>query len=174
MKRFIWNYKASILIVAGIILFCSFHEVVGRNTVLNATHFSLEVFKIFPAILVLMGLIDVWIPESFIENNLGNAAGMKGPIISLLLGSFASGPLFASFPLALTLLKKGGRLQNVVIFIGAWSTIKIPMILMESSFLNLRFSLLRLTITIPFIVLIGFVMEKLIDLDFLENKDGYR
>lgn len=174
MKKIIWKFKEAFTILFGIVLFCSFNDVVGRNTVLNATHFTLEVFKVFPAILVLMGLIDVWIPESFIENNLGKSSGMRGQVISLVLGSFASGPLFASFPIALSLLKKGGRVQNVVIFIGAWSTIKIPMILMESSFLSLRFSLLRFVITIPFLFLIGYVMEKSINSKFLEVKNGYR
>lgn len=174
MKNLIWDFKGTIITVVSIFLYCGFNDAVARNTVLNTTHFIFEVFKVFPAILVLMGLIEVWVPESFIENNLGKSAGVKGQIISLFLGSFASGPLFASFPIALALLKKGGRLQNIVIFIGAWSTIKLPMILMESSFLSLRFALLRLAITIPFILLIGYVMEKWIDLRFLEVKDGYR
>lgn len=50
--------------------------------------------------------------------------------------------------------------------IGAFSTAKIPMILFEIGFLGLKFSLLRILITIPVFILIGIIMGKY----FVRNK----
>jgi uncharacterized membrane protein YraQ (UPF0718 family) len=148
----------------------SFNPSLGQLTFTKSIDITLEVFKIFPAIFILMGLMDAWIPKSIIEDNIGQASGFKGIFISLFLGSFASGPLFASFPIALALLKKGASVQNIVIFMGAWSTIKVPMLLMESSLLNLHFSLLRLLITLPFLFLIAYVMGQLINTNSIVDK----
>lgn len=131
------------------------------NTFLNSSHFFGEVIKFFPPILILMGLLDAWISKEKIQVYLGNDSGLRGIVLAILLGTAAAGPLFAAFPVAKTLSEKGVRRANTVIFLGSWATIKIPMLIMECSFLGVRFALLRLLITLPFIVLIGFLIEKL-------------
>ena len=80
--------------------------------------------------------------------------------LAILLGTAAAGPLYAAFPVAVSLQKKGARLANIVIFLGTWASIKIPMILLESSFIGLRFSLLRLALTVPGVIAMGVVMER--------------
>lgn len=126
--------------------------------------FLLEVLKILPPIMLLMGLMEVWLSRTTIEKYLGEDSGAKGAIVSMLLGSVAAGPLFAAFPLAISLRNKGVRVSNIVIFLGSWATIKIPMLIMESSFISFRFAMLRLLITIPFIFGIGYIMEKNVEL----------
>lgn len=131
------------------------------NTLLNSSHFFLEVIKFFPPILILMGLLDAWIPKEKIQTHLGDKSGLRGIFFAILLGTAAAGPLFAAFPIAKSLSEKGVRIANTVIFLGSWATIKIPMFILESSYLGIRFALLRLIITLPFIVLIGFLIERL-------------
>ncbi len=130
------------------------------KTLLNSSSFFMEIIKYFPPILILMGLLDTWIPKEKIQTYLGDRSGVRGAFLAILLGSAAAGPLFAAFPIAKSLSQKGVRTANTVIFLGAWATIKIPMIIMESSFLGIRFALLRLVITIPFIILIGHLVER--------------
>jgi hypothetical protein len=48
----------------------------------------------------------------------------------------------------------------VAIFIGAWSTTKIPMLMFEFSAMGLTFTLTRLLVNIPIIMIIAFVLEK--------------
>lgn len=129
------------------------------KTLLNFFHFFVEVIKIFPPILILMGLLDKWIPKEKIRVYLGHRSGLRGISLAILLGTAAAGPLFAAFPIAKSLSEKGVRTANTVIFLGSWATIKIPMFIMECSFLGVRFALLRFLITLPFIVLIGFLIE---------------
>lgn len=131
------------------------------NTLLNSSYFFIEVIKFFPPILVFMGLLDAWIPKEKIQVYLGYKSGLMGIVLAILLGTAAAGPLFAAFPIAKSLSEKGVRTANTVIFLGSWATIKIPMLIMECSFLGVRFALLRFIITMPFIVIIGFLIERL-------------
>ena len=122
----------------------------------------LEMLSILPAIFVLLGLMDVWVKKETMIKIMGEKSKLVGILVAFFLGSAAAGPLFAAFPVAAMLMKKGGRFFNVMIFIGAWSTTKVPMFLFEFSSMGWQFALLRLALNIPVIVVIAFVMEKLL------------
>jgi uncharacterized membrane protein YraQ (UPF0718 family) len=91
---------------------------------------------------------------------MGSGSGVKGGVFAFILGAAAAGPLYAAFPVAAVLLKKGAKLMNVFIFIGAWSTAKIPMLLFEASNLGVHYTLLRLACNIVGIILIAVLLEK--------------
>jgi uncharacterized membrane protein YraQ (UPF0718 family) len=93
---------------------------------------------------------------------MGEKSGFIGIAIAFLLGSAAAGPLYAAFPIAGVLLKKGSKLSNVLIFIGAWSTTKIPMLLFEASSMGWKFMLARFLIDIPGIAIIAYVTERVL------------
>lgn len=120
-----------------------------------------QVLAIVPSVLVLIGLFDAWVPKEAVERGLGPASGIRGVLLALLLGTGSAGPLYAAFPIGMSLREKGARTANLVIFLGAWATIKIPMLMMESAFLGTRFALLRLAMTLPGIVACGFAIELL-------------
>lgn len=120
----------------------------------------ITILKFLPPILVLMSLLDIWITKESFEKHLGKKSGAMGNILALILGSLTAGPLFTAFPIGKSFYEKGMRTSNLVIFLSAWGTIKIPMFLMEASFVGLKFAAVRFLITVPFIFLIGWVMEK--------------
>jgi uncharacterized membrane protein YraQ (UPF0718 family) len=93
---------------------------------------------------------------------LGPGSGLRGGLIAFVLGSAAAGPLYGAFPVATVLMKKGASFINVLIFIGAWSTTKIPMLLFEMKALGFRFALARLIIDIPGIIVIALALKALI------------
>ena len=113
---------------------------------------------VIPPIFVLLGLLDVWVPREQMMRFMGAGSGAKGITLAFLLGSFAAGPLYGAFPVAAVLMKKGASFTNILIFIGAWSTTKIPMLLFESSALGVRFTLARLAIDIVGIIVIAMAM----------------
>jgi hypothetical protein len=80
---------------------------------------------------------------------MGEGSGLKGILLSMFIGSAAAGPLYAAFPVSAVFMKKGVSFSNVMIFIGAWSTTKIPMVLFEFQSLGARFALTRLLVDIP-------------------------
>jgi len=51
--------------------------------------------------------------------------------VSSLMGSAAAGPLYAAFPVAEVMISKGASMFNVMVFLGAWSTTKIPLFMFE-------------------------------------------
>lgn len=119
-----------------------------------------EMLLILPPVFVLLGLLDVWVPREVMIRLTGPGSGIKGVMIALMLGSFAAGPLYAAFPVAGIMLKKGTKISNIMIFIGAWSTTKIPLLLFEASALGSSFMLLRFALNIPVIFLLAWLVEK--------------
>ena len=134
----------------------------GVSAITSAADYLIEMLLFIPPIFVLVGLLDVWVPRKIVEKHIGPESGIKGVIISILVATAAAGPLYAGFPVVYALLKKGCRMANAVIFLGTWATIKIPMLMMEIKFMGLPFALLRLALTLPAIVLTGYLLEKLL------------
>lgn len=162
MKTKLSDYNFFFVVFAANLALLPFQPATVRLSALNSAGFLLEVLSIVPPVLVLMGLLDVWVPRRLVESHLGPDSGMVGAGVAILLGTAAAGPIYAAFPVAVSLQKKGARLANIVIFLGTWGAIKIPMILMESSFIGLRFALLRLLFTVPCILFCGYLMERLL------------
>jgi len=128
---------------------------------LRITGYSLkEMLLVIPPIFILLGLLDVWVPKETMIKYMGEDSGVKGVILALLLGSAAAGPLYGAFPVAAVFMKKGVKFSNVLIFIGAWSTTKIPMLLFEIASLGPQFALTRLLIDIPGIIIIAFILSR--------------
>jgi len=121
-----------------------------------------QMLLVIPPIFILLGLLDVWVPRETMLKLMGKDSGLIGITIAFVLGAASAGPLYAAFPIAGVLMKKGSRLFNVLIFIGAWSTTKIPLLLFEASTMGWRFMFTRLIIDIFVIVLIAYITEKII------------
>lgn len=122
--------------------------------------YILEMATIFPAVLILMGLLTVFVSSDFISRHMGQKSGLRGFAVALLLGTLPTGPLYMAFPLAATFRKKGARTANLVIFLSAWACIKIPQELVELRFLGPRFMLTRLLLTVLLVLLLALVVEK--------------
>jgi len=162
MKALLKEYRLFLGVLGINLALALWNPALVWNSATKSTSFLLEVLVIVPPVMVLMGLLDVWLPRQLVERHLGVDAGLLGAGVALLLGTAAAGPIYAAFPVALSLQKKGARMANIVIFLGTWATIKIPMIMLESSFISLRFALLRLLFTIPCILAAGYLMERLL------------
>ncbi|SET11139.1 Predicted permease [Natronincola peptidivorans] len=132
----------------------------------------MEMIVIIPPIFILLGLLDIWIPREIMMKYMGEDSGVKGIILAILIGSAAAGPLYGAFPVAAVFMKKGVKFTNVLIFIGAWSTTKIPMFLFEMTSLGAGFAITRLLVNIPGIIIIAYVLSTLISTD--EIKEIYK
>ncbi len=155
VKRY-WAFLIILLVNLAILLF---RPETGMQSFRITWDNILEMLSVIPPIFILIGLLDVWVKRETMMKHLGDNSGMIGVVIAFILGSVASGPLYAAFPVAGVLLAKGCKLSNVFIFIGAWSTTKIPLLLFEASALGTRFTLIRLALSIVGIVVIAAVTE---------------
>ena len=150
------------VVVAADLLLRRHSPQVSALAVKNSLSYLAEMLLFLPPIMVLVGLLDAWVPREVVEKNVGPRSGARGVAISILAATAAAGPLYAGFPVADALLKKGCRLANAVIFLGAWATIKIPMLLMEVKFVGWAFALWRLALTLPAIIITGYLVERIL------------
>jgi uncharacterized membrane protein YraQ (UPF0718 family) len=134
-----------------------------ESVIKTSWKFFIEMIWILPGVMVLMGLFMVWIPKEIVEKLLGKTSGVKGFSLSILFGALPTGPLYVAFPIAVSLIKKGARISNVIIFLSAWACIKIPQEMVELQFLGPGFTAARFILTIVFVVIMGITIEKIIE-----------
>jgi len=134
----------------------------GERAGRNLWEFSLEMALVLPAMFVLVGLFDVWVPRTAIERHLGRESGPLAILWMVLLGMLQAGPLYAAFPVAVALWRKGSAPRNVFIYLFTFSAIKIPMLTFEVGFLGWQFSLLRTAVTLPLFIGLAYLLEWLL------------
>ncbi len=167
--RFIKRYKflMTTLMILTVLFFINFS--LGMKAV-DITVYSLkEMVFVIPPVFVLLGLLDVWVPKETMVKYMGEGSGIKGILLSIFIGSAAAGPLYGAFPVAAVFMKKGVKFSNIIIFLGACSTTKIPMFLFEMASLGTKFALSRLIIDIFGIVIISGIISRIIPKEEIEN-----
>ena len=160
--RFWKRYKVFLILLVVNLSLLLFAPEIGKKSFDLTYQNILEMVSILPAIFVLLGLLDVYVKRETMIKLMGEKSGLIGVVLAFALGSAAAGPLYAAFPVAAVLLKKGSTFTNVLIFLGAWSTTKIPLMLFEASNMGLSFMLTRLALNIPGIALIAYFTNKLL------------
>ena len=157
MKKII---KSSFLIIYFLFIAISFvlnysaGETIGKNFVA----FTLSMVKIVPVAFILIGLFEVWIKRETIEKHLGNNSSWRGYLWGILLASTTVGGLYVAFPIAAVLFKKGAKLSVVFTYVGAAAVCRIPMMIFEASFLGMKFTLLRLLVSVPLIIISSIIL----------------
>ncbi len=163
MKKFINRYKVALILLMLNILMLVVAPEIGFTALDHTKANTLEMLYVVPPIFIILGLMDIWVPRETMMKLMGENSGSLGKVIAFFMGSLAAGPLYVAFPIAGLLLKKGSKLSNVLIFIGAWSTTKIPLLLFEASALGWTFMLTRFTVNIVVILSIAAITEKLLN-----------
>ena len=132
----------------------------------NFNEFVIEMISFIPLLFILIGLFDVWFPKEMLEKHIGNESGIKGIFLVILLAMLQAGPLYGAFPVAYILHKKGASVKNIFIYLGAFSSMKIPMLGIEMGYLGIKFTIIRTLISLPLFILIGYLMERLVGKNF--------
>ena len=164
MMRLLKRYRYFVVVLAAYPALWLFRQDAAAQALHIAYDNILEMLAVIPPIFILLGLLDVWVKRETMVKYLGEKSGLTGILIAFTLGSAAAGPLYAAFPVAGLMLKKGTKLSNVFIFIGAWSTTKIPLLMFETAALGLKFTVIRLLLNLPVIILIALISEKFLSL----------
>jgi uncharacterized membrane protein YraQ (UPF0718 family) len=151
------------------IILTLFNRQLGLKALSITGNSVIEMLLVIPPIFILLGLLDVWVPRETMVKYMGEGSGLKGVLLAIFIGSAAAGPLYGAFPVAAVFMKKGVKFMNLLIFIGAWSTTKIPMFLFEMAALGTRFAIARLLIDIPGIIIIAFILSKMVSKNEVEE-----
>ncbi len=168
MRTYLLKYKFDYAVVAAFALFVggSFYFAFNPGVQIfkdNFWMFFKEMILFLPVMFILVGLFDVWISREKVQKHIGEKSGIKGILLVMFLAFIQAGPLYAAFPVAYLLKEKGCSSVNIFIYLSAFTMAKIPMLTFEIGFLGLKFSLLRLILSVPVFILIGIVMGKYFD-----------
>ena len=159
MKKLKRYQGVLILLAAEILLSLALPEV-GLSAFSITGQYFIQMLMFLPPIFIMLGLLDVWVEREAMIRLMGEGSGIRGTALALLLGSAAAGPLYAAFPVAVVMRKKGTSRFNILAFLGAWSSTKLPMLTFEAANLGAKFMLIRLALNLLGILLIAALTDR--------------
>ncbi len=165
IKRYKWALFMA-AVVCGLLLV---HPEMGIKALSITLHDSEIILSVLPPILILVGLLDVWVPKETVIRLMGDDSGIKGVMFAFILGAIAAGPLFIAFPIAAMLAGKGARLANILFFIGVWTSAKLPMVLFEYTFFGGTFTFIHVSVGVVSFLVGSFIIEKLVSKESLQT-----
>jgi len=124
----------------------------------NFCSFSIDMLKILPGAFILIGLFEVWVKRETVEKHLGETSGIRGYIWAVLLAGTTVGGLYVAFPVAYALYSKGAKLSVIFTYLGASAICRIPMTIFEASFLGIKFTAIRLLVSLPLVIVASILL----------------
>ena len=163
------RYKFFLITLIILILVLIFKNHTGIKALTIANDSLFQMLSVLPPIMVLLGLMDEWVSRESMMKYMGEDSGILGVALVMLFAAFAAGPMYAAFPFTAVLIKKGVKFSNVIIFMNAWCLTKISTLLFEFSALGLKFTLVRLIIDIPGVLIMSYFVSLLTPKNELEK-----
>ncbi len=160
MTKYIYKYWLFAVVLLINLITIIFYPKTGITSLTFMFKNLLNFLFMLTPIFVCIGLMDVWIERETIIKLMGDKSGLKGILISLLLGMVTAVPLYALLPVAGILLKKDSRISNVLLFLCSSASIRIPLLLFEISSLGWIFTLARFVLNIAVVFAIVFIIDK--------------
>ena len=142
---------------------CFWNYEPGQQIGANFAEFTMSMVKILPAAFVLIGLFEVWIDRAMIETHLGKDSGPIAYLWSILLAGTTVGGLYVAFPFAHTLYSKGAKLSIIFSYLGCAAICRVPMTIFEASFLGLKFTAVRLAVSLPLVIGTSILLGRLLE-----------
>jgi len=133
----------------------------GKLITDNFLIFARDMLLILPPAFIIIGLFEVWVSREKIENSFGSASGFKRHIYAILLAATTVGGTFVAFPVANSLYHKGADYSSIFTYITSASLVMIPMSIMEASIIGIEFTLLRIGLSLPLVVISSIWLSKL-------------
>lgn len=138
----------------------------GKGIGYNFYDFFLSMISFVPAVFLLIGIFEVWVKKETIEKHLGENSNPLSYLWAILLSGTTIGGLYVAFPVAHTLYSKGARLSIIFTYVGAAAVARVPMTLYEASYVGVKFTIIRIAVSLPLIIVSSMLLEK-----FLKNRD---
>ena len=169
IKTLAKRYSFFIILLIVTVIVTIFNKELGEKSFSIAYSSFIQMVEVVPPIMIMLGLMDVWVPRETMMKYMGDNSGVRGVSLAILIGSIAAGPMYAAFPFTKVLLKKGVKFSNIIIFMNAWCVTKISTLMFEFSSLGYRFTLSRFLINIPGVIIMGYLVQLLMPKDDLNR-----
>lgn len=118
----------------------------------------LRILPVVFVIVIIIGLLLGFVPQSEITGIIGDQAGFGGVLVASLLGAVLYIPSLVSFPLAASLLESGASITAVAGFITTLTMIGVVTLPLEIKLLGKKFALLRNGISFIIAIIIALIM----------------
>ncbi|WP_046173583.1 permease [Domibacillus indicus] len=155
------RYRFFLILLSGLFLMAFINQAVAAEAVQLTGKNILDMLILLPPIFILVGLLDQWVKKETLIRYMGEKSGIFGILFTVLLATAAAGPLYIAFPIAVLLLKKGASVRYIVFFLGAWSTVKLPVLVYEFTSFGLEFTLIHISFGLVFYYVTGILFEKM-------------
>ncbi len=169
IKNLARRYSFFIITLTVTLIVALINKSVGVKAFSTAMSSFKQMLSVLPPIMLLLGLMDVWVPREKMMKYMGENSGVLGVALAIIIGSIAAGPMYAAFPFAAVLLRKGVKFSNLIIFLNAWCVTKIPTVMFELTSLGYKFTLTRFAVNLPGIILMGYVVQWLLSREELDR-----
>lgn len=128
---------------------------------LNATGSLLvEITPRMIAAFTLAGLFQAIVPQELILRWMGHGSGWRGLLIGMSLGGVTPGGPMTHFPVIASLYKMGVGIGPMVAYLTAWSLFGLQRVIMwEIPFLGAKVVAVRITVSVLFPILAGWLCE---------------
>ncbi|GAA0863030.1 permease [Paraclostridium tenue] len=163
VKILINRYKYFLISFLVCIIIYFVDSNLGINIFISTKSSIVQMLSVLPAIMILLGLLDVWIPKEYFIKYMGLNSGIIGIALAFLIAFFSAGPMYAAFPFTSLLIKKGVKFSNIIIFLNAWCVTKFSTLLFEISSLGYEFTLIRLIVDIPGVIIMGYIVNYIVN-----------
>ncbi|HXG05495.1 MAG TPA: permease [Candidatus Binatia bacterium] len=114
--------------------------------------------RLVPALL-LAGLLQVLVPQEFVQRHFGREGGLRGILIASLAGVLTPGGPMVSVPFMVALANSGAAMAPLVAYMTSWSLFGMQRIIAwEAPLMGWRFVVVRVIPSLAFPVLAGWLV----------------
>jgi uncharacterized membrane protein YraQ (UPF0718 family) len=129
---------------------------VGAKNGLQLLWFVLP--RLVPA-LILAGLMQVLVPQEVVSRYFGHAGGLRAIVIASFAGILTPGGPMVTVPFMVALANSGAALPSLVAYMTSWSLFGMQRIIAwEAPLMGWKFVAVRLTVSLAFPVLAGWLV----------------
>lgn len=143
--------------MAAVFLFLAWRQNKLRQSFEEAKNMLLNVLPLLVCAFVLVGFMNILIPEKMLQAWLGEEAGWRGLLIGPLVGALIQGGPYAFFPLFDAVFRQSTSTGTAIAMITAWGMINVGHLPYEFTFLGPRFVALKYAVYIAVPTLAGFL-----------------
>ncbi len=138
-------------LMAAIFLFLAYRQGKLGEGLKESRKLFLAVLPLLLCAFLLVGFMNILIPEKALQTWLGAESGWKGLVIGPAIGALVQGGPYAFFPLFDAVFRTSVSTGTAIAMITAWGMINVGHLPYEFTFLGSRFVILKYAIylTIP-------------------------
>jgi len=157
-------FTYGLYVLTGVLLMLSFMKSKAKTalSLKKAWRMFFGILPQFLAILFLIGLLLAVLQPDTIQAIIGSRSGIKGIIVSGLLGSVTIIPALIAFPIASELLKNGAGMMQIAVFISTLTTVGFATMPIEVKYLGRKATLLRNFLALLFSFAVAYIIGRVL------------